>query len=578
MIRRMRQGAAALALVCMLTMLLPIYLMTAFAANTRIAFSDPSATVGGEINVKMKVTSSSNLSNVDIMLAYDASVLEFVEGTNADGGNGAIRVHGDAGTPNTGTLAFDLKFNALAAGSTKITVTSQEVYDADSKLVTVDKQGDSTVTVNALATASKDASLKSLQVSPGTLTPEFSPDVDTYAVTVGTDVDKLVISAECTDENANKVISGNENLQMGENRVSLKVIAQDGETSKEYTIVVTKAEGGASDNTAAQFSMHVSERSITVLEPDDSVQIPDGFKESTIKIDGHEVTGWVWGSESEHQYCVIYGMNEAGEKNFYRYDLKDTERTIQRYFEDPAISGSVSEEVYTQLAGNYDALRKDFNLFRGLLIAVIVIALILLVVLIANLTGKKGNTPSNRGKNERKSKTADRLSERKPVSEMEDSEVDYVPEENDRLEPDEEDAYEETSSYAEREEAEEFSYEDSGQYEDEEDFDLEDFDEEDIEAEEDDDAEEYAEPEQDFYEEEDAYDDENDAVSEEPEYEEPSYEEPEYEEPVYEKPVRKPAPAPKKEAPVRKPASRPVTPKEAPKPSRDDDDFEIFDL
>ena len=39
-------------------------------------------------------------------------------------------------------------------------------------------------------------------------------------------------------------------------------------------------------------------------------------------------------------------MNEAGEKGFYRYDMKDDERTIQRYFEDPAISGSVTKEVY----------------------------------------------------------------------------------------------------------------------------------------------------------------------------------------------------------------------------------------
>ena len=47
-------------------------------------------------------------------------------------------------------------------------------------------------------------------------------------MTVGTDVDKLIISADTTDEGASKVVSGNENLQMGENRVTLKVTAQDG--------------------------------------------------------------------------------------------------------------------------------------------------------------------------------------------------------------------------------------------------------------------------------------------------------------------------------------------------------------
>ena len=62
-------------------------------------FSDPSATVGGKIKVNMKITSSSNLANADVMLAYDSSALEFVSGTNADGGAGAVRVHGDGGTP-----------------------------------------------------------------------------------------------------------------------------------------------------------------------------------------------------------------------------------------------------------------------------------------------------------------------------------------------------------------------------------------------------------------------------------------------------------------------------------------------
>ena len=86
MIRRMRHAAAVLAMACVMTVMMPAQMMTAFAANARIAFSDPSATVGGKIKVNMKITSSSNLANADVMLAYDSSALEFVSGTNADGG------------------------------------------------------------------------------------------------------------------------------------------------------------------------------------------------------------------------------------------------------------------------------------------------------------------------------------------------------------------------------------------------------------------------------------------------------------------------------------------------------------
>lgn len=250
MIERMKKKAAALLIACLFAILMPVGMLTSYAANARIAFSDPSATVGSQVSVNMEITATGgNLMSADVMLSYDSNLLEFVSGTDASGDAGAIRVRGDGGTPGTDTMRFSLTFNAIAAGTAKITVSSQEIYDTDSQLVTVDREGSSTITVGALADASDDATLKSLQVSPGTLSPSFSPDVDTYSVTVGTDVDKIIVSAVCNDENATNIVSGNEGLQMGENRVTCQVTAQDGETTKEYVIVVTKAEGGASTAT-----------------------------------------------------------------------------------------------------------------------------------------------------------------------------------------------------------------------------------------------------------------------------------------------------------------------------------------
>lgn len=349
MIKRIKQGAAALLLMCVMTVLLPWCGITAFAATARIAFSDPSAAAGSEFTVRMKITGSEPLSTADVMLSYDAASLEFIEGTNTDGGNGALRVHGDAGSGGASTLAYELKFKALTAGTSQITVKEQEVYDANSKLVTVDQQGQSKVTVTAEEGASDNASLKSLKVSPGTLSPEFSADVDTYSVKVGADVDQLIVSVETADSKAATQVSGAEGLQMGENRVTVKVTAQDGQTSKEYVIVVTKEEGGASADSQTSsaneaFEMHVSRRSFTVMEPDDTVEVPEGLVSTTITIDDHKVTGWVWGDEAEHEYCVIYAMNEDGEKGLYRYDLKSSERTIQRYFADSS-STAVSAET-----------------------------------------------------------------------------------------------------------------------------------------------------------------------------------------------------------------------------------------
>ena len=94
-----------------------------YAANARIAFSDPSATVGGQVSVNMKVTTAGgeSLSSADIStLSYDANALEFVE---RYGRSREIRARsgftGDAGTPNTSSMTFVLKFNARAAGTHK---------------------------------------------------------------------------------------------------------------------------------------------------------------------------------------------------------------------------------------------------------------------------------------------------------------------------------------------------------------------------------------------------------------------------------------------------------------------------
>ena len=394
MLERMKKKAAAFLAACLFAVLMPAGVFTAYGANGRIAFSDPSATVGSEVSVNMAITASGgSLMSADVMLSYDSDILEFVSGTDASGDAGAIRVRGDGGTPGTDSMRFTLKFNAIAAGTAKITVSSQEIYDSDSQLVTIEREGNSTVTVGALASASDDATLKSLQVSPGVLSPAFSPDVDTYSVTVGTDVDKIIVSAPCSDENATNIVSGNEGLQMGENRVTCQVTAQDGETTKEYVIVVTKAEGGASAATPIltgdEVKLSSPAKTITILEPDDSVTLPQGFVENPVVIDGQTVTGWIWASDPDNRYCIVYGMNEAGETAFYRYDLDENERTLQRYFEDPATDTGVSTQQYDQLANQYNDLVSAYRLAQILMGVVGVIAVLFLILLIWQLTKSK---------------------------------------------------------------------------------------------------------------------------------------------------------------------------------------------
>ena len=191
------------------------------ALAARIAFSDPSAEAGSEVTVNMKITATGDetINSSNVMLSYDASALQFIEGTGATGDAGSIRVAGEASGGNYSELAFTLKFKALKPGTTTIAVSTQEVYNRDGQLVNISQQGSSAVTVTGEAAPAGGALLADLQISPGTLSPAFSPDTENYTAVVGGDVDTITVSAPAADEASSVSVSGNEGLQLGENEI-----------------------------------------------------------------------------------------------------------------------------------------------------------------------------------------------------------------------------------------------------------------------------------------------------------------------------------------------------------------------
>ena len=113
-------------------------------------------------------------------------------------------------------------------------------------------------------------------------------------------------------------------------------------------------------------------KSILVLPPDESVQIPDGFMETTIQLNGtYKVQGWVWKSDEQQKYCVVYGKNESGEKSLYRYDI--AEKTFQRYFEDPSLATKYDDAQVEEIVDKYNALCRDYNI-RFVMLAVLGVA------------------------------------------------------------------------------------------------------------------------------------------------------------------------------------------------------------
>ncbi len=327
--KKLKKLIASLMLACMIAAAGgPFGQMVSWAADAKIAFSDPSVMVGNEVTVTMKVTSDTALGTAEIMLSYDPNVLEFVSGTSANGGAGAIKVLGTMESADQKAFNFQLKFKTLQAGNAQINVTSQEIYDINSQAISVSKQGNSTVKVTSPATYSKDASLKSLKISPGTLSPEFSPEVESYTAQVDGNTADLVVNAVAANAGARVALQGEKGLKGGENQVIVKVTAEDGQTVRNYTIQVTKGDGetaasetdGSGETVEASFGEATAVIDGTVYNVAASFEeasLPEGFEAGTYQYKGNEVMA---GRGLEKELLLLYLEDSEGNGGFYIYN------------------------------------------------------------------------------------------------------------------------------------------------------------------------------------------------------------------------------------------------------------------
>lgn len=194
----------------------------------------------------------------------------------------------DGGTPSIGV------------GSATVTVTSASSNnDSNSNKDNKDNSGSNTGNdsnankdnENKEEKKSSNASLGSLVISAGTLSPEFSASTKDYTATVDYSCSSLAVTANPADSKASVTsVTGNDSLEVGENTVSVVVTAEDGSTST-YNIVVTRRAEDDPENADKQdnwkkFDINGTEWTMVNDIPEDVV--PEGFEHSKTVIDGLE--------------------------------------------------------------------------------------------------------------------------------------------------------------------------------------------------------------------------------------------------------------------------------------------------
>jgi VCBS repeat-containing protein len=108
-----------------------------------------------------------------------------------------------------------------------------------------------TIVVTRAAALSSDATLSNLVISSGTLTPSFTASNISYTASINNSVSTVTVTPTVNQANATVKVngtavnsgtaSGNINMAVGANTITVAVTAQDTTTVKTYTIVVTRA-------------------------------------------------------------------------------------------------------------------------------------------------------------------------------------------------------------------------------------------------------------------------------------------------------------------------------------------------
>ena len=259
--------------ICLMT---PQMHAKAASGKTTIAVSVGSLNIGQTVTVTAKALSASGDSAyANMVLTYDAGILEFVScNATYGGGGGSISVASDS---------FSVTLKAISAGKASISLSATDgvIYGTEEELdsmagsstsVTVKNEaaggnstnnGSSGSNGNAgngsssgtgsnnntgsntnTAALSADNSLKALTISPGTLSPAFKGSTTKYTAAVDNSVTSIAVSATPVNEKATvESVTGNTNLAVGANVVKIVVKAENGTTAT-YKITVTRQAAG----------------------------------------------------------------------------------------------------------------------------------------------------------------------------------------------------------------------------------------------------------------------------------------------------------------------------------------------
>ena len=400
----------------------------ASSADIVISSDQDSYSKGDYVDIYIDIEAEVFPGDFEGYLLYPSEMLEYVSGPElASGGEGVIKLNDSVTSSSRNDRRYSLRFKALGTGEAKISFRdTPELYEFEEGYLMSVSVSEMTVKIESSKSASADNSLAVLKISPGTLAPEFSKTVSVYETTVKEDVEKLIVSAAATDTNATVEVSGNQKLEIGENRIEIKVTAENGE-SKTYVIkCIREGETQGSENNSGDRQETGNSTGENPENPDNDqdsrenqilkngisaiedggktklfinneyelvtdttgIEIPEGYKKTSMVIDVVSIP--VYFSEDADTYMLLLLKNSNGEISLYNYDR--TEKTIQKYLgksTETTVKHVMTDSIEAlELANSYEKSLSTLTLIIAVLSG---ISMALLIVVIRMALKSKGD-------------------------------------------------------------------------------------------------------------------------------------------------------------------------------------------
>lgn len=304
-----------------------ISLVTLNVSAASVTVSGGNYEVGQEVSIHIKYNGDSALEGVSTTVDYNSSVLKYKTIKGIDDATNGLKVSSGrisfvdlnfSGQSKSGS--YTIIFTAIAAGNSNITVSSTDASRPDD-----DYSYDSATVTVTTPKPSSNANLASIKLSSGSLSPAFNPNTTNYDVTVKYGVDSITITGAVADGKATYIGGGTFALEVGDNKRTLTVTAEDN-TKKSYTINIKRMteqetkDAEQAERDANPLLVIIDDVDYTIVNDLEGVAIPAGFTlGKSIRKDA-EITVL---NDDHGEYQLYYLTDTEGNGVFYTRDEND---------------------------------------------------------------------------------------------------------------------------------------------------------------------------------------------------------------------------------------------------------------